>query len=543
MTVPASKVWAAGLLLVLVWLGAMLSVNISRPWTGHHDWNSTLWSQAAHNNLRAGLGTTLGAPSYYYYGPLPIPPQDYILHHPPGLPLTLTGVFALFGEREWAARLVPITCSLVSVVLLWLLVRSCVGVRAATLSALVFALLPMELYFGRMVSYDPVVLAWMLGALLSLRYGHLTGRRGWWMATLACVVAGMLTAWPMYIFAGVLAGLLLIGGEERGRRLAVVLVGLALVSASLFLLYIGQVRADAWQDLWQSFTFRTALVGGPVFSWGEWFERQYRTLGSHIPPLAWGLALVGGVYTAWKGRGSPGLRWLGWAALGLSLTAALFVVLFRNASFVHDYWGFYFVAPVAMMGGVALDALLRRAWSRDVAPLFRGACIGAAVAAVVLLGRRGYESTQALHSIDWWILDGVTEEPADLIPRLGETIYWTFPDETPVFCNFSKRGPHLEYYARRSISYDKFTCADWEPLLARPGQSAGGLVWLGAPGGEELWSALPQGRKNFVRFGGLRFGLWGAVTTPAADTAQPAVQTHRASDDSTVGEVTAQWSH
>ncbi len=508
MVVPASKVWAAGLLLVLVWLGAMLSVNISRPWTGHHDWNSTLWSQAAHNNLRAGLGTTLGAPSYYYYGPLPIPPQGYTLHHPPGLPLTLTGVFALFGEREWAARLVPITCSLISVVLLWLLVRSCVGARAATLSALVFALLPMELYFGRMVSYDPVVLAWMLGALLSLRCWHLTGRRGWWMATLACVVAGMWLAWPMYIFAGVLAGLLLIGGEERGRRLAVVLVGLALVSASLFLLYIGQVRADAGKALWGVFTERTSLQGQRAFTWGQWLAKQYQHLGLGIPLVAWGLGAVGAGWTVWKGKGPGGLRWLGGAALSLFVTAAVFLVVFRDGSYVHDYWGFYFVAPVAMMGGVALDALLRHAWSRDVVPVVRGLCIGAALAAVVLLGRRGYEGTRALHSIDWWILDGVTEEPADLIPRLGETIYWTFPDETPVLCNFSKRGPHLEYYARRSISYDKFTCAEWEPLLARPGQRTGGLVWLGAPGGEELWSALPQGRKKVVQFSSLRFGFW-----------------------------------
>lgn len=508
MTVPASRVWLAGLLLVLVWLGAMLSVNISRPWTGHHDWNGVLWAQSAHNNLRAGLRTTLAVPTSYYSGPLPIPPQGYYVSHPPVLPLTVTGMFALFGEREWAARLVPIACSLLSVVVLWLLVRSCVGVRAATLSALVFALLPMGLYFGRMVNHEPCALMLMLVALLCLRNWQLSGKARWAVAGLLSVAVGMWLAWSMYIFAGVLAGLLLIGGERKGRRLGATLLGLAVVSAILFLLYIGQVRPRALLALWGAFTERTSLQGQRAFTWGQWLAKQYEHLSFLVPLVAWGLGAVGAGWTVWKGKGPGGLRWLGGAALSLFVTAVVFLIVFRDGSYIHDYWGFYFVAPVAMMAGVALDVLLSRAWSRDVVPVVRGLCIGVAVAAVVLLGRRGYEGTRALHSIDCWILDGVTEEPADLIPRLGETIYWTFPDETPVFCNFSKRGPHLEYYARRSISYDKFTCADWEPLLARPGQRAGGLVWLGAPGGEELWSALPQGRKKVVPFGGLQFGFW-----------------------------------
>ncbi len=542
MTVPASKAWAAGLLGVRVGLGAVLCVNISRPWTGHHDWNGVLWAQAAHNNLRAGLGTTLGVPTSYYSGPLPIPPSAYYVTHPPLLPVAVTGMFALFGEREWVARLIPIACSLMSVVLLWLLVRSCVGVRAATLSAGVFALLPMELYFGRMVNHEPCALMLMLGALLCLRE-YQEQHKTWWVGSaLLCIVVGTWLAWPAYIFAGVLAGQLLIRRERRDRWFAVVLLGLAVVSAALYLLYIGQVRPDAWQELWGAFVERTSLQGQRTFTWGQWLVRQFRHLGSGIPPLAWGLAVVGGGWTVLKRRTLPGLRRLGGAALSLFLTAAVFLVVFRDGSYVHDYWGFYFIAPVAMMGGLALDVLVSCAWSRDVAPVVRGLCIGAAVAAVVLLGRRGYEGTRTLHLRQWWILDGVVEEPRDLIPDLGRTIYRAFPDETLVLCNLAERGPHLGYYARRSILY-RPAYADWEPLTDRLGRHAGGLVWLGAPGGEELWSALPQGRKKVVRLGNLRFGLWRPGVTPATDTAQPAASAHRASDDSTAGEVSARRNH
>ena len=39
------------------------------------------------------------------------------------------------------------------------------------------------------------------------------------------------------------------------------------------------------------------------------------------------------------------------------LLNGFYLVAFRNASYIHDYAGFYLVAPVALMAGVALDHL------------------------------------------------------------------------------------------------------------------------------------------------------------------------------------------
>jgi hypothetical protein len=181
---------------------------------------------------------------------------------------------------------------------------------------------------------------------------------------------------------------------------------------------------------------------------------------------------------------------------------------FRNASYIHDYTGFYFVAPVAVLGGLTLDGLLRRAWTAEALPLLRGACVGGAVAALALLGLRGYEKTRALHRIQWWVLDGHVAEPPDLIPALGEAVYRTFPDETMVVTNLSARGPHLGYYARRALRYGYTTYAELKPVLSQAGEHVGGVVWLGASGGEELWAQLPEGRKKVLELGGLRFGFW-----------------------------------
>lgn len=141
--------WLFFFVAILVWLALFLSANIQRPWVNDLDFNGAVWSQSAHNILRAGLSQTSGAASGFYFGPLPIPAWGYYLHHPPLLHLVITVLFVIFGEHEWAARLLPIGCSLTSAVLLWLLVRSCAGSRTATLSAAVFACLPWSCDMGK----------------------------------------------------------------------------------------------------------------------------------------------------------------------------------------------------------------------------------------------------------------------------------------------------------------------------------------------------------------------------------------------------------
>ena len=153
-TVQSYRRWAVVFAAVFVSLAAAFFANINRPWTDMLDFNGAVWSQSAHNILRAGLAQTSGASSGFYFGPLPIPPSGYYLHHPPLLHLAVTALFAVFGEHEWVARLLPIGCSLMSVVLLWSLVCSCAGSRTATLSAAVFATLPMELRYGQKVNFE-----------------------------------------------------------------------------------------------------------------------------------------------------------------------------------------------------------------------------------------------------------------------------------------------------------------------------------------------------------------------------------------------------
>ncbi len=470
---------------LLVAQAVILSINFNRPWTGHHDWNSAVWAQAARNNLRAGLTTTWGVPASLYYGPLPIPAEGYYVHHPPALPLAVTAMFALCGEHEWAARLVPIVCSLVSTMLLWLVVRRWAGARTATLSALVWLLLPMELYYGRMINHEPCALMWMLAVVWALQHWEVSGRPRWAAGMFACLFLGLWTAWSVYIFSVILAGYLL---ARRRHVAAIAVLATVAVAALLFLAQIRAVRADAWQDFFQATTRQPEQISS-----GHRYLEKLSALLVRVPPAAWVLALIGSIYAARQ----AGLRGLNVAAGGLFLTAAVFIVGVRH-KVPHDYWGFYFIAPVAMMGGVGLDALLRRRMPGGII----------AVVLAAWLARDAVKETVALQSFQYHILDWIAPEPKSLIPELGERISRTFPRDAKVLCNFLPYPqPQLEYYARR-VLVPAQRDDDWRSWINCPGQPVGGVIWLEAPGADELVSKLPHGTREIVEFGPVRFLFW-----------------------------------
>jgi hypothetical protein len=63
--------------------------GMQRPWVEDDTWYGAVYSQAAHNNLRGGLHAA-GVPATLYFGPLPIPPEAYYVHHPTLLPLLVS---------------------------------------------------------------------------------------------------------------------------------------------------------------------------------------------------------------------------------------------------------------------------------------------------------------------------------------------------------------------------------------------------------------------------------------------------------------------
>ncbi|MCK6483507.1 MAG: glycosyltransferase family 39 protein [Phycisphaerae bacterium] len=188
---------------------ALLSRDAAAPWVGMHDWNGAYYSCLARNMLRYPFEVTRGLP-VVEMGPHPPPVDEAVRYatHPPGLIWLISGSFALFGVSEAAARLAPIVCSLAS---LWLLMRITAGTlgrATAMIAGLLYAVMPMTAFFGRMVDQEAVALCFMLASWWGWFAYHgevATGRSRayclgvWALATLAAIWID----WPGVLSAGV----------------------------------------------------------------------------------------------------------------------------------------------------------------------------------------------------------------------------------------------------------------------------------------------------------------------------------------------------
>ena len=502
----------------LLFLSWFLTLRFSEPWTNTVDFNGAVWTQAAHNLLQAGLGTTAGVPAVFYFGPPPIPASEYYAHHPSLLHLEIALLIQLFGEHEWVARLLPVVCSLMSAILLWLLVKECAGPRAATLATTLFASLPMELHYGSMVNFEPCTLMWMLLGMLGLRRWEMTGKSYWCVLMVSSLALAMFTAWLGYFLVLILCIHFTFFARNKQRALSFLLLGIALFSVAVFLFQIRWIKPEAWEDLAGAFRLRLGqkLSNGEGFTLHQWADRVGHSLLVHFPPLAWVLAGLGAL-RGWRSRqalpqdllsAGNGVNWLNWVSFCFFLLSFVYVVGFKNASFIHDYASFYFLVPLSIMGGVGLDGLAERiSKARGISG---GAFAGNAVVLSILLlsGWTGYQGAKALET-QTYILETDDPEPADLVPALGNLLKKEFAPETYIYCNFAvDYCPQLGYYSQRLLINGLTEADDWKDGLASEKKLPGGVIWMGAPEAKEILAILPAGPRREVNIGGIPFCIW-----------------------------------
>jgi hypothetical protein len=360
----------------------------------------------------------------------------------------------------------------------------------------------MELHYGQMVNFEPCTLMWMLAALLSARYVSLTGNSRWWISLIAVCVLAMWTAWLGYFFVIILTLHFAWFAREKERTVAVWISLLALLSALAFLFQIRAVRVDAWSDLARAFYQRlSSSAGGALrFTMAEWTHTVGGWLLILISPLAWVLAFDGGLIV-WKNRQTaPELRWLGWAALCLALLNAFYLVAFRNASYIHDYAGFYLVAPVALMAGLALDRIAGWEASRR---------LGLTIVLVLVLSLAyfGVVTTRSLWSQSQLLEENIAESPR-FIPSLGQILRGYFDERTEVLCNFEPQTTTLPYYAQRSLLGEPWNAPGWAEQLQDGTGRFGAVVWMDGADASELLEVLPKQGRTEIVLERVRFCLW-----------------------------------
>jgi len=369
----------------------------------------------------------------------------------------------------------------------------------------------MELRWGRMVNFEPIVLMLILGALLCLRYWHLSKNSLWQVAAFSLLVIGMWVDWAMYIFVVVLCTWWFLGSNTTHRRFAGAVLFAALISGLLYLMSIRPLRPDAWENLSNEFLLRMsrrapAGVGLVPFSEAEWIKSVATSLITYFPPLSWVLAAIGSAVILQGRRHNEALRWLGWACLMVFIMDAIFLGVFQNESYIHKYVAYYLVAPISMTAGVALDRLITQLGAFPLPRLFRDIPIYVTCLLLVAAGVSGELRARALEEQSR-ILDYKAVEPANLIPELGAAIRGSFSSDTCVLCNFLD-GLQLSYYAQRILIPNLIKYRSWTKYLNGSPKPVGGVVWMGSNTAEDIVTKLPAGTKRFVKLGDVSFCFW-----------------------------------
>lgn len=122
--------------------------------------------------------------------------QPY-LDKPPLMYWMVMGSYSLFGVHDWAARLVPGLCGVLTVLVSWLWARQVAGRRAALLGAMLLCLCAGYIYYGRMLTMNAPLALFTTASLAAGHVAMTSGRRSLWLLAGFCCGLGLLTKGPV----------------------------------------------------------------------------------------------------------------------------------------------------------------------------------------------------------------------------------------------------------------------------------------------------------------------------------------------------------
>ena len=340
----------------------LLSIGVSRDYRLKHEDNNAMHATFAHNHLAAGLAATRAHDAS-------INPKTgrvvFYAHHPPGCGLVLAGVFAVTGyDRPMVVRGVAISATLLTLVLLWRLVRREDGAAAALVAATALAILPQAAFYGRMVNHE--VLALPAIVVMVDRY-FATVRGGGWRAAAMLAVAATVGAWLAWATFFVLAAcwihaVLSIRRPRFYPAAGRTLVLLTVLGTSLFaadVAHIAWVRGGDLSDLTAIFSRRVG--SGQDYGVIGWVRKMFG-FSRRLVTLSGTLALVW--LTVRIGRGITGrvrLRPVEEIAAVFLAGGLGYLVAFNWGAWQHHYWQFPLLPAVAIALGSVVTALARGA--------------------------------------------------------------------------------------------------------------------------------------------------------------------------------------
>lgn len=343
-------------ILLIAVAAAFLAPHFADPFVRPHEANNAIYGLAARNHQRLGILQTKFSNCLSVGGAAPEGSELYF-NHPGTLSLLVAIPLALSGGADWSVRVIPALFSIACVLALFAAVRHRWGDKAGFLAGLFLACSPMAAYYGKIANFEPLLAP--MGILLADRFGRSTEDKQEASHAPAAMLAGAMTLID-YGAVFLPIALLVSYGPRRGLLQIILAAGAAVAALVAQILWIGGLPGL------EAFLAQGLLRGGVTQSPSLWeFARLQSLRFWHLTATPVGCLMLAGSAMALDRKRTERVRFL----LALALWGLFYVLAFRQAAQVHEYWQFLLAPAVAATLGLA-TARLKPGWILVVLALF-----------------------------------------------------------------------------------------------------------------------------------------------------------------------------
>ncbi|OGH24803.1 MAG: hypothetical protein A3B47_00210 [Candidatus Levybacteria bacterium RIFCSPLOWO2_01_FULL_39_24] len=341
------------LLFILVGAFAVRLYHFSWPIADWHSWRQTDTSAVSRNFVQNGFDVL--HPKFEDLSSsvsLIDNPQGYRFVEFPFYNILQAGLFETFQKftiEEWG-RLVTISFSLISIIFLYLLVKKYTSVRAGLFAAFFYAFIPYNIYYGRAILPDSLMLASFLAAIYFFsQYLDNEYKKNlyYFLGIISLAIAFLIKPYvAFYIlpFAYLIYSKYGIKGFMRLDMWLFFL--LSILPFGLWRMWMSQYPAGIPRNnwLWNG----TGIRFRPAFFQWIFAERIAKLILGY-----WGLIFV------ILGLVIKPLKKEGWLFLTFIISSLMYLFTFATGNVQHDYYQMLIIPTLAIFFAKGFDGILR----------------------------------------------------------------------------------------------------------------------------------------------------------------------------------------
>lgn len=447
--------------LILIFGAFLLSININKPYIGHHDFNSAFFSQIARNLTRVNiasskLGQVLGS------GPLDPKHLSYYIDNVPLHPWLIALSFRFFGQGEFQARIISSLASLGSIFFIYKITKKLFAEKlglfsksAAILAGLLYVTSPMFIYFGSNVFPEPLAIFFSLSSFYFFIL-YLAKRRvlDFYLLLISSTLS-LLTVWGSYFLVPFLILYYLVFEDKKDIKKILIFAFLPFIVFGLFLLHLLILRGTNFvPPLASAFTSRLNIPsqgGFQISSKSFFWEEFHRTLAYYSKTtialsLAWFLLFAREIVKKDYIKKS-------FLLLSLMLWGISYPLFFRQAAFIHDYFLIYLSPFIAISASVTAVTILKKVKPKNAAHV---------VTILFVIGLPLIQFSQTKNFTSALLSTNGSKQGMELGRMLAKS---TGPEDKILVLS-GQFGAHfgvfMSYYADRIIDYQDFVLSDFQ---------------------------------------------------------------------------------